>query len=409
LPKAAAGAHIAPMNQTLAPRTRRPTIRSADLRGAARLGFQAFDGIASLVEQMHATIAGVAPPLGPSTHRRARGLTGFVYGTVRGVARGIGGGIDAAFGLLPAGAAEAARSPAREAMLAVVNGLWGDRLAADGNPLAIPMALHRHDAAPPTGRVLVLLHGLCMNDLQWARDGQDHGRALAKSGGWTPLYLHYDSGRHVSDNGRELAALLETTLADWPVPVERLALLGHSMGGLVARSAIHQARAERRTWPRRLTALVCLGTPHHGAALERGGRWLERLLEASPYVAPFARLGRTRSAGITDLRFGNLQAADWQGRPVSDQRHDDRRPTPLPPGLPVFLVAATTASAPRGLRHALVGDGLVTLASAWGEHRDPARALSVPASHRMLLTSAHHWDLLHRAEVRAQLQHWLRD
>lgn len=396
---------------TPVPSVRRVPIRWSDLRGVSRLGFGAFDGLAVLVEQMHATIVQTPPPMGAARPQRTRGLTGFVYGTVRGVARGIGGGIDAALGLLPAGAAEQARSPAREAAVAALNGLWGDRLAADGNPLAIPMALHRHDAAPATGRVLVLLHGLCMNDLQWSRDGEDHGQALARAGGFTPLYLHYNSGRHVSDNGRDLSALLERTLAAWPVPVEQLVLLGHSMGGLVARSAIHQAHAEGRRWPARLTALACLGTPHHGAALERGGRWVDTLLQASPYVAPLARLGHSRSAGITDLRFGNLQAADWQAPQGHDrrhdQRHDDRLPTPLPPGLPVFLAAATTAPEPKGLRHALIGDGLVSLASAWGEHRDPALALPVPASHRMLLTSANHWDLLRRAEVRDRLVHWL--
>jgi hypothetical protein len=101
-------------------------------------------------------------------------------------------------------------------------------------------------------------------------------------------------------------------------------------------------------WRSRLTRLVCLGTPHHGAMLERGGHRLEQLLHLNAYVAPFARLGRLRGAGITDLRFGNVQRADWDGRAAHDQRHDDRRPTPLPKGVAVHLLAATTAARPAG-------------------------------------------------------------
>jgi len=151
-------------------------------------------------------------------------------------------------------------------------------------------------------------------------------------------------------------------------------------------------------WRRKLKRLVCLGTPHHGAVLERGGHRLDRVLHLSPYAAPFARLGRLRSAGITDMRFGNLQRADWEGRAAREQGHDDRRPTPLPEGVAVYFLAATTAERPAGLRHALVGDGLVTLASAWGEHRDPALALKLPASHKALMTRANHWDLLSAAK-----------
>jgi hypothetical protein len=181
--------------------------------------------------------------------------------------------------------------------------------------------------------------------------------------------------------------------------VNELAIVGHSMGGLVARSACHAAEQHALRWRSKLTKIVCLGTPHHGALLERGGHRLDQWLDLNPYVAPFTRLGRARSAGITDLRFGNLQRADWDGRAAHDQRRDDRRPTPPPEGVAVYLLAATTADRPAGLRHAIVGDGLVTLSSAWGEHRNPALALRVPASHRALMTRANHWDLLSRPEA----------
>jgi len=179
------------------------------------------------------------------------------------------------------------------------------------------------------------------------------------------------------------------------------------MGGLVARSAIHQASEAGMAWPRQLRQMVFLGTPHHGAPLERGGRIVDTLLGISPYVAPFARLGQARSAGITDLRFGNLQDADWQHRDRHTQRHDDRVPTPLPEGVRCYFVAATTASAAGSLRSTVIGDGLVPLASALGKHRSPALALKVPKSHRLIATSANHWDLLSRGDVYSQLRKWL--
>jgi pimeloyl-ACP methyl ester carboxylesterase len=257
----------------------------------------------------------------------------------------------------------------------------------------------------PTGKLLVLVHGLAMNDLQWMRRNHNHGQALARDLGFTPVYLHYNSGRHVSQNGREFAALLERLVANWPLPVEQLVIVAHSMGGLVARSACHIGAGQR--WLQPLTKLVFLGTPHHGAPLERGGRLVDAALGISPYVAPFARLGKARSAGITDLRFGNLQDADWQHRSRHDQKHDDRVPTPPPAGVQCYLVAATKAEKATGLHNAIIGDGLVPLASALGEHRDPALALSVPASHRLMVTQANHWDLLSRADVYAKLRDWL--
>ena len=175
----------------------------------------------------------------------------------------------------------------------------------------------------------------------------------------------------------------------------------------MTRSACHHAAQARHTWTAPLKKLVFLGTPHHGAALERGGHQVDMLFGISPYVAPFARLGKARSAGITDLRFGNLQPADWQDRDRHSQRHDDRRPTPLPSAVDSFIVAASRAARVGGLHSRVIGDGLVPLASALGEHRDPQHALKVPPHHKRIVTSADHWDLLSRDDVYAQLRAWL--
>ena len=239
----------------------------------------------------------------------------------------MGGGIDAVLAQLVPLLGHGPSSAERETVLAALNGVLGDHLAANGNPLTIPMRLcydgqslelTRQALAAailkPSGKILLLVHGLCMNDLQWRRNGHDHGAALAIAAGFTQVYLHYNSGLHISTNGRAFAELIEDLLQAWPVPVDELVIIGHSMGGLVARSACHYGKIAGNDWLRYLRKLVFLGTPHHGAPLARGGNWVGVILDVSPYTAAFARLGKIRSSGITDLHYGSLQDEDWEYR-----------------------------------------------------------------------------------------------
>jgi PGAP1-like protein len=296
----------------------------------------------------------------------------------------------------------------------------GDYLAATANPLATPMSLRcsgrplapQPDALAASlpgvgGRLLVLVHGLCMNDLQWRRKGHDHGQALARDHGYSPVYLRYNSGLHVSINGHALAAMLEQLVAAWPRPIERLVLLGHSMGGLLLRSALHQGAMAGHAWPARVGDLVCLGTPHHGAPLERAGHWVDLLLGATPYAAPFARLGKVRSAGITDLRHGLLLDEDWVGRDRFERGADRRQAVPLPAHVRCWAVAATLGERSGDLKDRLLGDGLVPLDSALGRHPDPRRTLAFTEERQWVGHGMNHMDLLNRAEVYAQLRRWL--
>ena len=398
-----------------------PVLRGTDLRGLHQLGVDAVVGVTDLVEAMHHTIASGAGIVGRAPAGRTRGITGMVYGSVRGTTRVVGRGVDALIAAWPARRVPDGPSRARDATIAALNGVWGDHLASTGNPLAIGMSLrmgglpvpttHEGWAArgtAPSRRLLILVHGLCMSDLQWTHRGHDHGQALACELGFTPLYLHYNSGRHVWQTGREFAALLDDLIARWPVQVDELVFVGHSMGGLVARSACYEAARAGHAWPATLAKMVFLGTPHHGAPLERGGRHIDRALGLSPYVAPFARLGRSRSAGITDLRFGNVRECDRPGRDRHAQHHDDRPATPLPAGVDSYLLAATTAERASGLQGAVIGDGLVPVDSALGRHRNPSMCLRVPSSHQRLVTGCSHLGLLDNAEVLQQLLAWLR-
>jgi pimeloyl-ACP methyl ester carboxylesterase len=386
----------------------------ADLRGYGRLAADATTGITDLIETLHHTIARVADPIGTS-----RGISRLVYSTIRAGTWLASRAIDAALLRLAPWIPDSAPTPGQEAVRAAINGVYGDHLAATGNPLAIPMRMRRDArvltptraelaaAIPDAGRrVLVMVHGLCTNDLGWRRSGHDHGAALSRDLGYTPIYLQYNSGRHVAENGIGFAALLEKLAAEWPVPLDELTIIGHSMGGLVARSAVQSARAEQHAWPNRLRRLVFLGTPHHGALLEQLGSWVEVALRTSPYSTPFARLGAARSAGITDLRYGSITAADGL-RTRRGAAHPPARVVPLPAGIDCFAVAATLGRHARAARDQLVGDGLVPLDSALGRHRDPERTLAFPHERQWIARETTHLDLLSRVEVYAQLRKWL--
>ena len=221
-------------------------LRASDLRALAQLATQATAGITRIVEGVHQSVWDTLGVKGGHLSGQTGGLTGMVYRSVHGVNRLVGKGIDTALArLLPAldpGDATHAATPEREAVLAALNGVLGDRLAADHNPLATPMTLRYQGRAldwqtPPapaevSGKILLLVHGLCMNDLQWQteHDGLpvNHGTALAQALGYTPVYLRYNSGLHTSQNGHELSWQLGQLVSKWPVPVEEITIVAHS-------------------------------------------------------------------------------------------------------------------------------------------------------------------------------------
>jgi hypothetical protein len=397
-------------------------IRASDLRGASRLAIDATLGLTNLVEAVHHTVVEAPHPLRTFAPQPTKGVTGLVYRTVRGVTRIVGGSLDALLRALDALLEPATASSAeREAVLAALNGILGDHLVANGNPLAIPMQWRQRGVAleltpsalaaalpDPTGRIMIFVHGLCMNDLQWRRNGHDRSAALAAACGFTPVYLHYNSGLHVSTNGRAFAELAEALVHAWPVPVAELAIVAHSMGGLVARSGCAAGTDAGHAWRARLTKMFFLGTPHHGAPLERGGHWVDVILGGSPYTAAFARLGKIRSAGITDLRHGNLSDDDWQHHDRFAHRHPLPQPLALPDDVRCHALAASIAGrAQAGPRKTLPGDGLVPVDSALGHHADRARHLHLPAAHTWIGYDMHHMDFLDRLAVYRRIERWL--
>jgi hypothetical protein len=379
--------------------TRRPWI---ELCGYGRLAAAAVVGATDVAESLHAAITSLAPPLGRARATRTRGVARLVYGSVRGITRGVDRGLETAGAMLARESTPRPSSPSGEAWRAAINGVFGDRLAAAGNPLAIAMQLRRGGepltltraalarALPQAGgRLLVLVHGLCRNDLQWLEAGHDHGAALERDHGYTAIYLYYNSGRAIADNGAELATLLDSLCRAWPVPVEDLTLVGHSMGGLVIRSAMDAGGRRARPWRRQVRRVVFLGTPHRGARWERLGQGVESALRLSPYAAPFARLGAARSAGILDLGHGDAR--------------------PFPAGVDCCVIAATLGPHARRLHDPWLGDGLVPLDSALGPAPSSGMRVREARTRRWIARGTSHLGLLARGTVYAKLAQWLGD
>ncbi len=414
-------------------------LRMSDLRSVAMLATQATTEVTRIAEGVHQSVrARLGARSGAATDETA-GLTGMVYRGVRGATRLAGQSVDAVLAGIEPFVEQPGQirpeTPQRAAVLAALNGVLGDRLAAANNPLATRMALRYNGrplaghTMPPhpevTGKVLLLLHGLCMNDLQWhtghaaeapeqapaegIANGHDHGQAIAQALGYTPIYLRYNTGLHISDNGQQLSDALEHLLQHWPVPVQELAILGYSMGGLVARSALHAAAQKPGlSWPGHLKHLVFLGTPHHGAPLERASQWLHELLGRNAATRPFTRLVALRSAGITDLRHGNLVEANWQGLDRFQRGPDARQTLPLPEGVACYAVAATVAAKRHALAERVIGDGLVPLHSALGRSADDAKSLVFARDAQWVAYRTNHLQLLSNPEVARQIVRWLR-
>ncbi len=400
-------------------------MRISDIRGLVQLATQATTGVTRITEDVHQSVLNTMGIPGGKAPGQTRGIPGLVYRNIHNITQLVGKGADVVLaGLQPLfESAEDTKSGTlqRAAVVAALNGVMGDRLVAGNNPFATPMTLRYREEAlnwqsmpsmsAASNKVLLLIHGLCLNDMQ--RHAQrrglvvDHGITLASALGYTPVYLHYNSGLHTSQNGRELSAQLEQLVTHWPTPIEELSIVAHSMGGLLTRSACHYAKQDDLRWPAHLKNIVFLGTPHHGAPLERAGNWVNTILGNMTYTKPFTRLGHLRSAGITDLRYGHVLDEDWHGHNRFHRKPDQRQFVPLPEGVACYTVAATRAARRNALADRLIGDGLVPLHSALGHHDDAQRTLQFSEASQWIAYRMNHMELLNSPEVTRQMVQWL--
>ena len=290
----------------------------------------------------------------------------------------------------------------------VLNGLFGDLLAERGFPLAIPMTVR---CAGTTPSVCVFVPGLMSTDRIWefpGRPGATYGSRLAADRNVTPAFVRYNSGRHVSSNGRELALLLDRLVAGWPGGVDEISLVGHSMGGLVIRSACHHATLDGRPWPGLVRRVILLGAPLAGAPLEKLVHTADFTLTTiwNPVTRLVGRCLRRRSAGIKDLRFGALVDEDWAGRDPDRPGWPCRHPVPLLPGARHYAIGGTVVGDGGRFLGRLLGDPLVTGWSAEGRCLSTWGRPLLPDTNVRHLTGVGHLPLAHHDAVYAQMLAW---
>lgn len=428
------------------------------VHGSANLAFDAVESVTHIVEGMYRNIAAAPRPLGEAPEGPAQGIAGFVHESIRTVNKATRSVTDSVLARIsPSLDRTLLPSPQREAIISALNGVCGDHLARSGNTLAIPMRLRvllpplaqpnetltlnnptaetsaeqkapfvnllevekrlveihpkpmalKEDSFVPRRRLLILAHGLSMNDREWTSHQHNHGEALAEHNDYTPIYVLYNSGLNVSTNGAELCKQLTGLLETWPVQVDSITFIGFSMGGLVTRSAIRTAKDEGHAWLDKVDKAAYIGTPHHGAVMERGGYWLQKSLTYSPYTLPLSVLGRIRSDGITDLRHGNVSDDDWQHHDEHEDNTDRRRPTPLAGGIKHYAIAASLSKRSGECIGKLLGDGLVHPSSATGRHKDPDFHLDFAQEHTKIIYDLGHLAILHDSRVLNQLREWL--
>ena len=401
-----------------------PAVRERDeVRALGDLLAHGLGGAVGLVRDVHRAVGartfGLLGLLGLPARAMHDAISTGAYATVRFTSSGAGRLASAATSsLLPPAGRHLSRSREGRLLVGALNGAIGDRLAGARSDAAIDMALRAHSRDLPTEpgalsaaypdagpRLVLFVHGLCETDEAWGPWPGSFGTRLRDDIGYTPLQLGYNSGLHVSDNGRALAELLDGVVEAWPVQVEELVLVGHSMGGLVARAACHYGHEAGLGWTERLRHVFCLGSPHLGAPLEQaanvGGWALGRL----PETRPFARVVNGRSAGIKDLRYGSLLEDDWCDCDPDELLTDRCCDVPFLETATYYFIAATLASDPGSPLGRVVGDLLVLYPSASGQGR--RRPIPFEADHGRHFGAMTHFHLLRHPAVYEQLRTWL--
>jgi PGAP1-like protein len=397
-----------------------------EIRAAGRLGGLGFRGLVSRIEQVHRVISS-----------RAFGWSGPISGVARLIHDAVAEGVYDAVGLAGAAVGVAAgnamslaggagqpvdRAPAGNLALAGLNAVAGDRLGPDLAPLAIRMAVRvgGHDVGltaeqiaavfpDATPNLAVFVHGLAETDDSWYRraaECEPYGERLHAELGYTPIYLRYNTGLHVSDSGHDLAELLESLVATWPAQVQEILLVGHSMGGLVIRSACHYGRHASAGWVEHVRHVFYLGSPHMGAPLARAAGLVGWALSVAAETRPFAALAGGPSS-VRDLRYGYLLDDDWAGCGPACCLRDHRTDAPLLASAGHYAISATITDDHDSPLGAMIGDLLVQPASAHGRRR-ARQHIAFPVHLSRGLGGMHHFDLLNHPDVWTAIDSLLR-
>jgi len=306
----------------------------------------------------------------------------------------------------------------------ILNGVVGDYLHQQGNPLAVRMGFYDKGkplaltpealtAACPntTSKICVLIHGLVCYETIWnysVSSQTNYGTLLQQDLGYTPFYLRYNTGRHISENGRDLAHLMNELTAAYPDPIDEIIFITHSMGGLVTRSACDYGLRHESAWVQKVRKLFYLASPHLGAPLEKFGNAAAFVLKnfPRPYIKIIGDVINVRSSGIKDLRFGYVSDGDWVGRDPDQFLKNTKSSLPLMQGAAHYAITGRLTKNPGHPVTRLFGDALVRTPSALGSARRREHFLRFPPGHHREYPATGHMRLAHCPEIYDQIRQW---
>jgi pimeloyl-ACP methyl ester carboxylesterase len=303
--------------------------------------------------------------------------------------------------------------------ISILNGAFGDYLHQRQNGLAIEMAFYHRarplrlsgaslqDAYPQaTAKLCILLHGLISNEGVWGFSDQDqpeqtvsYGSLLQAELGYTPLYLRYNTGLPIAENGAALNRLIAELVECYPVAIEDIIVIGHSMGGLLIRSACHYASEQNLDWVNKIRRIFYLGTPHEGSHLAKFAHRTAAVLHAvpTPVTRLIGNIINLRSQGVKDLRFGTAL------HPAEEARSQPAAQTDGPwlTHAQHYLLVGTLTKNPRNVISVMFGDALVHVPVQSDE-----AALAGPQKQIKVFPGVHHMALAHNQAVYAQIRRW---
>ncbi|MDX1957317.1 MAG: hypothetical protein SFU98_02025 [Leptospiraceae bacterium] len=311
--------------------------------------------------------------------------------------------------------------------ISAINGIVGDYLQNENSKLAIPFGLYHNSELISLdkknlkeiypnfrSKVCILVHGLCDDESTWnykKGSRETYGTLLEQELGYTHLYLRYNSGLHISENGKKFSELLETLLKQSPVTIKEIVIIAHSMGGLVTRSAGSFGIQNHNSWIKKLKKVFFLGSPHEGAPLEKFGNVVTNILEIipNPFTKLTGKIINFRSSGIKDLRFGYISESDWKEKDQDAFLKNNKNPVQLIEGVSYYVITGTLTENPKNIFSIILGDAMVRKPSALGKSKDAKLKIDFHEKNHKEFPGISHLKLTHHPKVYEQILIWIKE